>query len=510
MEKWYVAAKKADFDKWAKEFHISPVTARILRNRDLTEESQIQKFLYGKLEDCYSPWLLKDMDRAVEEILKAVKEGLHIRVIGDYDVDGICSSYILTKGFQMLGAQVDTAIPHRIHDGYGLNEHLIEEAKREGVGMIVTCDNGIAAAPQIELANSLGMRVIVTDHHEVPYIEENGERKEQLPPALAVVDPKRSDDTYPFPGICGGVVALKVIQAITEKTGNPGLINIQDELLEFAALSTVCDVMELKDENRILVKEGLKRIQKGYNEGLKALMEVNEIAPDRLSAYLPEVHESIAGIIAGKVREKYHHPVFILTKGEDGVKGSGRSIEAYHMYDAMTQVKHFFTKYGGHKLAAGLSMREEDIEPLRIALNKNCTLTEDDFIPRVHIDVAMPMGYADEALAGELALLEPFGTGNPKPLFAQKDLIFQAGFKMGANKTCARFRVKTPEGAIQTVVFFGDLERLGAFLNEKYGIGSEEALYAGRGSFPLSVVYQVGQNTYKGRTEVQYIMQNYC
>ena len=561
MEKWYVAAKKADFDKWAKEFHISPVTARILRNRDLTEESQIRKFLYGKLEDCYSP--------------------------GDYDVDGICSSYILTKGFQMLGAQVDTAIPHRIHDGYGLNEHLIEEAKREGVGMIVTCDNGIAAAPQIELANSLGMRVVVTDHHEIPYIEENGERKEQLPPALAVVDPKRSDDTYPFPGICGGVVALKVIQAITEKTGNPGLINIQDELLEFAALSTVCDVMELKDENRILVKEGLKRIQKGYNEGLKALMEVNDIAPDRLSAYhlgfvlgpclnatgrldtakralellqsftradamtaarelkdlnesrknltvqgiqradeyilehhmtedkvmviyLPEVHESIAGIIAGKVREKYHHPVFILTKGEDGVKGSGRSIEAYHMYDAMTQVKHFFTKYGGHKLAAGLSMREEDIEPLRIALNKNCTLTEDDFIPRVHIDVAMPMGYADEALAGELALLEPFGTGNPKPLFAQKDLIFQAGFKMGANKTCARFRVKTPEGNTQTLVFFGDLERLGAFLNEKYGIGSEEALYAGRGSFPLSVVYQVGQNTYKGRTEVQYIMQNYC
>ena len=285
MEKWYVAAKKADFDKWAKEFHISPVTARILRNRDLTEESQIQKFLYGKLEDCYSPWLLKDMDRAVEEILKAVKEGLHIRVIGDYDVDGICSSYILTKGFQMLGAQVDTAIPHRIHDGYGLNEHLIEEAKREGVGMIVTCDNGIAAAPQIELANSLGMRVIVTDHHEVPYIEENGERKEQLPPALAVVDPKRSDCSYPFQGICGGVVALKVIWAITEKTGNPGLINIQDELLEFAALSTVCDVMELKDENRILVKEGLKRIQKGYNEGLKALMEVNDIAPDRLSAY---------------------------------------------------------------------------------------------------------------------------------------------------------------------------------------------------------------------------------
>jgi single-stranded-DNA-specific exonuclease len=431
------------------------------------------------------------------------------------------------------------------------------------------------------------MRVIVTDHHEVPYIEENGERKEQLPPALAVVDPKRADDTYPFSGICGGVVALKLIQAIKEKTGNPGLVNIQEELLEFAALSTVCDVMELKDENRILVKEGLKRIQKGYNEGLKALMEVNDIAPDRLSAYhlgfvlgpclnatgrldtakralellqsftradamtaarelkdlnesrkhltvqgiqradeyiqehhiaedkvmviyLPEVHESIAGIIAGKVREKYHHPVFILTKGEDGVKGSGRSIEAYHMYDAMTQVKEYFTKYGGHKLAAGLSMREEDIEPLRAALNKKCTLTEDDFIPKVHIDVAMPMGYADDALAGEFALLEPFGTGNPRPLFAQKGLVFQAGFKMGANKTYARFRVKTPEGTTQTVVFFGDLEKLGAFLDEKYGVGSEEVLYAGKGNFPLSVVYQVSQNTYKGKTEVQFVMQNYC
>ena len=587
MEKWVIAAKRADFNQIGQHFHIDPVIARLIRNRDVIGEDKIREYLSGTVQELPSPWLMKDMEKAVDILEKKISQKAKVRIIGDYDIDGVTSTYILMKGLARIGADVDTYIPDRVADGYGIHAHLIERAETDRIDTIVTCDNGIAAAAEIQMAKDKGMTVIITDHHEVPYIEENGERKEQLPPALAVVDPKRSDCSYPFQGICGGVVALKVIWAITEKTGNPGLINIQDELLEFAALSTVCDVMELKDENRILVKEGLKRIQKGYNEGLKALMEVNEIAPDRLSAYhlgfvlgpclnatgrldtakralellqsftradamtaarelkdlnesrknltvqgiqradeyilehhmtedkvmviyLPEVHESIAGIIAGKVREKYHHPVFILTKGEDGVKGSGRSIEAYHMYDAMTQVKQFFAKYGGHKLAAGLSMREEDIEPLRIALNKNCTLTEDDFIPRVHIDVAMPMGYADEALAGELALLEPFGTGNPKPLFAQKDLLFQAGFKMGANKTCARFRVKTPEGARQTVVFFGDLERLGAFLNEKYGIGSEEALYAGRGSFPLSVVYQVGQNTYKGRTEVQFVMQNYC
>lgn len=586
MEKWYVAAKKADFDKWAAEFHISPVLARILRNRDLTEEGEIRKFLYGILADCYSPWLLQDMDRAVDVILQALSDQRQIRVIGDYDVDGICSSYILTKGFQILGAHVDTAIPHRIHDGYGLNEHLIEEARKDGVGLIVTCDNGIAAAEQIALANSYGMQVVVTDHHEVPYKEMNGIREEILPPALAIVDPKRSTCPYPYKNICGGVVALKLIQALLEKTGNPGLEKSMDELLEFAALSTVCDVMELRDENRILVKEGLKRMQHTHNEGLRALMEVNELAPEKLSAYhlgfvlgpclnatgrldtakralellqsmtkvdamsaarelknlndsrknltlqgveeaeryieahqvnrdkvmiiyLPDVHESLAGIIAGRIREKYNHPVFVLTKGEDGVKGSGRSIESYHMYEAMTRVKQYFTKYGGHKLAAGLSMREEDIEPLRRALNEQCILTEEDFFPKVHIDVPMPLNYADDELAGEMELLEPFGVGNPKPLFAQKDLLFQSGVKMGANKNFARFRVRTPEGQNQWLVFFGDLERLENYIEEKNGRGAVEELFAGNGKVTLSVVYQLGQNTYKGKTSKQFLMQSY-
>lgn len=587
MEKWFVAAKKADFDKWAEEFQISPVLARILRNRDLTSEPEIDKFLHGTLADCYSPWLLKDMDKAADLIQQAVSDKKAIRVIGDYDVDGICSSYILTKGLQILGAKVDTAIPHRIHDGYGLNEHLIEVAKGDGIELIVTCDNGIAAASQIELAKSLGISVIVTDHHEVPFVMENGTRKEFLPPALAVVDPKQEQCAYPFKNICGGVVAYKLIQALAQRTENPGLQKAMDELLEFAALATVCDVMELKDENRIIVKEGLRRLKNTQNQGLKALMEVNGIEPARLSAYhlgfvigpclnatgrldtarralellqsmtkvdamsaarelkdlndsrknltlqgveaaeayirehhmekdgvmviyLPDVHESLAGIIAGRIREKNNHPVFILTKGEEGVKGSGRSIEAYHMYEHMTQVKQYFTKFGGHKLAAGLSMEEKDIEPLRKSLNENSGLTEEDFIPRIHIDVPMPLSYADEKLAGELELLEPYGVGNPRPLFAQKELVFLSGFKMGANKNFARYRVRTPEGKTEQLVFFGDLERFGAFLAEKYGYGSEEALYEGRGDFQVSVVYQLSLNTYRGRTELQFVMQNYC
>lgn len=592
MEKWFVAAKRADFNKWAEEFGISPVLARILRNRELTEEAEIRKFLWGTLQDCYSPWLLKDMDKAVELILEAMAEGCHIRVIGDYDVDGICSSYILTKGLQLIGAKADTAIPHRIHDGYGLNEHLIEEARADGVGMIVTCDNGIAAAPQIELADSYGIRVIVTDHHEVPFrLEKNADgeevRKELLPPALAVIDPKQEQCSYPFPGICGGVVAYKLIGAIQEKTGNATLGEAMDELLEFAALATVCDVMELKDENRILVREGLKRMKNSRNPGLRALMEVNQIEPARLNAYhlgfvigpclnatgrldtaerglellqsrtkveamsaarelkelndsrknltlkgveevesyiaehgtakdkvmiifLPEVHESLAGIIAGRIRERYNHPVFILTRGEEGVKGSGRSIEGYHMYDAMTGVKQYFTKFGGHAMAAGLSMKEEDIEKLRRDINAACTLEEEDFAVRVHIDVPMPLDYGTEELADELELLEPFGVGNPKPLFAQKELLFLSGVRMGANKTCARYTVRTPDGATRQLVYFGDLERFGAFLDEKYGAGSGEALYAGGVQFKLSVVYQLGKNTYRGQTQLQYIMQNYC
>ncbi len=591
MEKWFVTSKKADFGRWAEAFQIDPVVARILRNRDLTDEPLIARFLGGTLRDCYSPWLLKGMEEAAGSVLAAIEQQEFIRVIGDYDVDGICATYILTKGFRLLGAKVDAAIPHRIHDGYGLNDALIEEARRDGVDMIVTCDNGIAAAKQIELANSYGIRVIVTDHHEVPFrmeADESGNevRREILPAARAVIDPKQEQCSYPFSGVCGGVVAYKLVQALGERTGDSDLDGAMEELLELAALATVCDVMELKDENRILVREGLKRLRNSRNQGLRALMEVNQLEPANVGVYhlgfvigpclnatgrldtakralellqsqskaeamtaakelkelndsrknltlkgveaaeayilehhmekdkvmvifLPSVHESLAGIVAGRIRERYNHPVFILTRGEESVKGSGRSIEGYHMYEAMTGVGQYFTKFGGHAMAAGLSMEERDIEAFRKDINEKCELEEEDFAVKVHIDVPMPMDYATEELAEELNLLEPFGTGNPRPLFAQKDLLFLSGYKMGANKTCARFIVQTPEGNRKQLVYFGDLEKFGQFLDEKYGAGSQDALYGGRTGLRVDVVYQLGINTYKGKRKLQYIMQHY-
>lgn len=608
MEKWFVTLKKGDFERWAQEFSISPVLARIIRNRDLMEDGEVKRYLYGGLKDCYSPWLLHHCEEAVLIILEHIKAGAYIRVIGDYDVDGICSSFILAKGLKELGAKVDTVIPHRIHDGYGLNESLILAAKQDGVDLIITCDNGIAAAPQIQMARDAGIGVVVTDHHEVPFTEEEGKRRELLPPALAVVDPKQEACSYPFPNICGGVVAYKLIQALLEKTGNRKLEGVMDELLQFAALATVCDVMELKDENRIIVKEGLKRLKTTENLGLKALMEVNGIEPGKLSAYhlgfvigpclnatgrldtagralellettvrteamsgaaqlkelndsrknltlqgveqalkyiddhmihkdkvmivyLPKVHESLAGIIAGRIREKYNRPVFVLTKSEEGIKGSGRSIEAYHMFDSMTEVKELFTKYGGHRLAAGLSLdmgdwsergihaadvpeelrtEEGKVDALRKELNERCRLTEEDFIPRVQIDVPMPLDYADKELAKSLELLEPFGVSNPKPLFAQKELRFMKGWKMGAKQNFARFRVRTPEGKEQELVFFGDLERFCGFLDEKYGEGCGDRMFSESCNYVMSVTYQLGVNSYRGNESVQFVMQNYC
>ena len=570
MEKWYVAAKKADFDKWAKEFHISPVTARILRNRDLTEESQIQKFLYGKLEDCYSPWLLKDMDRAVEEILKAVKEGLHIRVIGDYDVDGICSSYILTKGFQMLGAQVDTAIPHRIHDGYGLNEHLIEEAKREGVGMIVTCDNGIAAAPQIELANSLGMRVIVTDHHEVPYREEKGERQMVLPPADAILNPKQYDCPYPNKNLCGAVVAFKYIAALYERFGVPA--EELEDYYELAAIATVGDVMDLQGENRILVKEGLYRLRNTKNQGLQELIRANSLEDAKITAYhigfvlgpcinasgrldtaarslallnaktkeeaarlagdltalnqsrkaltekgkeeairiiettelkndrvlvvyLPDCHESLAGIIAGRIREKYHRPAFVLTGGETSAKGSGRSIESYSMYEELVKCADLMIQFGGHPMAAGLSIEEKNIEEFRRRLNVNCTLTDEELRPKIVIDVPMPVSYITKELVEQISLLEPFGKGNTKPVFAQKNLRVLDHSIIGKNKNVVKLKLLDPQGISVEGIYFGEAEDFVNFIREKDSI---------------SVTYYPEINRFRGRESLQIIIQNYC
>ena len=613
MEKWFIQTKKADFESWSRELGIDVVTARVLRNRDILTAEEARSFLGGSVNEMHDPFLMKDMKRAAEETLAAVNAGKSIRVIGDYDVDGVTSAYILTKGIKAIGGNVSTAIPHRVKDVYGLNDALVNDAAADGVKLIVTCDNGIAAAAQVELAVSLGMDVIVTDHHEVPFTEEEGEKKMILPKALAVVNPKRYDCEYPFKGICGAMVAYKLMQAVLSLGGNEALKGCMDELLEFAALGTVCDIMELKDENRIVVKEGLKLMSHSSNIGLNALIEVNSLDPSKLSAYhmgfvigpcinasgrldtalrafellnsgdkaealtiaaelkslndsrktltkegtesafryieehnladksvwiiyLPEVHESIAGIIAGKVRERFNHPVIVLTRGEDGVKGSGRSIEGYHMQESLTAAAHLLDKFGGHAMAAGMSLQEENIEKLDEFLNDHADLKEDDFAAKVMIDVPMPIDYATMKLAKELESLEPFGAGNPIPLFAMKDVELISMKRFGSEGKYARYNVKTPSGKQAELTSFTDPALFLSFLDEKFGEGSGKR-FEEAGGFPgnsvdssakaadksdgraatkapaplkINIVYSLDINRFRGRESLQYMLKNFC
>ncbi len=596
MSKWMVAAKRADFDAISQKYHIDPVLARIIRNRDVVEDKDIDRFLNGTREHLYAPGLLKDMNRAVDILLEKIAQGKRIRIIGDYDIDGICSTYILFRGLSKCGAAVDTAIPHRIRDGYGLNENLIQEAYDAGTDTVLTCDNGIAAYEQTAFANSLGMTVIVTDHHEVPYEEKDGVRQYRVPEARAVVDPKQEDCGYPFPEICGAVVAYKLVLALLAKKEEMDWREAMEselglELLELAAFATIGDVMELRDENRIIVKSGMELMKHTRNIGLKALMlatgtdaahikpytigfvlgpclnatgrldtaanalelfkaqdmEVAAVLAGDLKAmndsrkeltlkgveeairqiedggldkdrvlvvYLPEVHESLAGIIAGRIREKYCKPVFVLTRAEDGVKGSGRSIDAFHMYDEMTKCKELFTKYGGHKLAAGLSLPEENVDVFRRRLNENCTLTDADFEEKVMIDVPMPMAYASIGFVREIARLEPFGNGNPKPQFAQKNVRFVGGRVLGANRNVGKYTVADEGGKKYEMIYFGDIEAFDAYAAEKYGAAAVDNLYH-RGiqtaaeDIVLSVVYYPDINEYRGNVSLQMVMRYY-
>ena len=612
MAKWFVAAKKADFYGIGQRFHISPVLARIIRNRDIEGEEQIEKYLYGSIDRMYDAELLKGSGMAALLLEQKIKEKKPVRVIGDYDADGICSAYILKRGLQACGAVVDTAIPHRIKDGYGLNEHLVEEAHRDGIDTIVTCDNGIAASEQIALAKEYGMTVIVTDHHEIPYEEEtdtgSGEARRHyiLPPADVVIDPKQEGDLYPFREICGAMVAFKLMQLLFVKMGLPGLTlpdkasaqpgsavkqrSVLDELMEFAAFATICDVMPLRDENRLIVKHGLMLMKNTQNVGLRALMEVNQICPwidGKLSAFhigfvlgpclnasgrldsakqalellesrtrenavaqaaflkqlndsrkeltekyveeavemiengplkndrvlvvfLPDCHESIAGIIAGRIRERYYKPVFVLTRGEEGVKGSARSIESYHIYEEMTKCRHFFTKYGGHKMAAGLSMREEDVEAFRKEINALCTLTDDDLQERVHIDVPLPVSRVSFDFVEELELLEPFGTGNEKPVFAQKDLLFLSARVLGKAGNVIKFTVQDDEQKRWEMMLFHGKEEFERYASEKYGQAALDALYEGKSrGLVFDAVYYPGVNTWQGNTRLQLVLQKY-
>lgn len=573
MEKWYIEAKKADFEAIAQRFHISPVVARLLRNRDMTEDEQMDLFLNGTRESLYDPFLMADMEKAVTLMEGYLREGKKIRIIGDYDIDGVCASYILQKGLGYLcgrqgHALPDVVIPHRIMDGYGLNDRLIADAARDGVQVIITCDNGIAAAAQIAYAGELGIHVIVTDHHEVPYEQVEGIRRYLLPPADAVVDPKREDCRYPFKGICGGTVAYKFIEALfshmTQKTAETQ--QLLEECFAFAAFATVGDVMELNGENHILVKYGLQSIAHCKNPGLQALIEqcglkdralspyhvgfvlgpcfnasgrldsadrvlellnagskreamgiaaeLKELNTKRqeltaqgleeavqlvekeglkqdrvLVVYLPKVHESLAGIIAGKLRERYGKPVFVLTDGEEGIKGSGRSIEAYHMFEEMTKIRDMFLKYGGHKLAAGLSLPAGSAGEFRRRINEVCTLTEEDFVERVMIDVPMPLDYVTKELLSQMKLLEPYGNGNRKPLFAQKDVLFEQGRVLGKSGNVVKGRVKSPSGISFDAVYFGN------------GADFLSRIQKCRGN--VDIVYTPEENTYRGVTTIQ-------
>lgn len=529
MQKWRVYSKKADFDAIGSRFDIDPVTARIIRNRDVTDMENVDMYLNGTLDSLHDPMMMKDMDKAVSVIASSIRDNKHIRIIGDYDIDGICSIYILFKGLKMCGADVDYEVPDRITDGYGINENLIKQAYEAGVEVIITCDNGIAAASQIDYANELGMTVVITDHHDVPYEETDNGRRYIIPKAAAVVDPKQNDCRYPFKMLCGAGIAYKFIGCMVKEfqTGD----SIMPELLQFAAIATVGDIVDLLDENRIIVKEGLKLIANTGNYGLNALMAVTGVSRESINAYhigfvlgpclnasgrldsakralkmlvtddraeaerhagelkdlneerkkltseavdkavdmvensslkddkvlvifLPDCHESIAGIVAGRIREKYYKPVIVLTRGEQEAKGSARSIESYNMFEKLSECKDLFTRFGGHPMAAGLSLPEENIPEFRSRINEHCNLSEEDLTETVWIDVPMPLEYINEKLILELGGLEPFGKANPKPVFADKNISIRNIRAIGKDKQYTRMTITKDSGIVIDAVGF--------------------------------------------------------
>lgn len=570
MEKWMVYNKKADFQKIGSEFGIDPVIARLIRNRDIQDMKEIRSYLYGTLAEIPSPWKMKDMERAVQILQKKITQKKKIRIIGDYDIDGVTATCILLKGLKRLNANVDTYIPDRVKDGYGMHEQLIDKALEDGIDTILTCDNGIAAAAEIEYAKKEGLTVIVTDHHDIPFRDTEDGRIWIIPKADAVVNPKQNDCLYPNKNICGAVVAWKLIWALYERLGIDS-----DEIwdfLELAAIATVGDVMDLQGENRIIVKEGLKKLSSTSFEGLKALIcvnnlegaeitayhvgfvigpcinasgrldtaarslellladnmedamkladdlydlnqsrkamteqgkeqaiqsiEKNNLGKDRvLVVYLPDCHESLAGIIAGRIREAYNKPVFVLTKGADGVKGSGRSIEAYSMYEELVKCSDLLTQFGGHPMAAGLSMEEKNVELFRRRLNDNCTLTEQDLIPKIMIDVPMPISYLSKKLTEQLKVLEPFGKGNSKPLFAQKNLRAVGIRVFGRNRNVAKMLLIDENGIKMDAVYFGEAQEFVDFV---------------QAHDTISVTYYPEINVFQGRENLQVVIKNYC
>lgn len=585
MERWVLLRKGADFEAIGKKYQISPRLACLIRNRDVIGEEAVDRYLNGTISDLYDGMLMKDMDKAIDILKEKILEDKKIRVIGDYDIDGVNATYILLEGLERLGADVDSDIPDRISDGYGLNRHLVERAYEAGVDTLITCDNGIAAADEIAYGKEMGMTVIVTDHHEVPFDEHDGEKRYRIPPADAVMDPKQPDCLYPFKGLCGAAVAYKMMEALWESMGKDSAD--LDDLIENVAIATIGDVMDLEDENRIFVKEGLQMLRRTKNPGLKALIECTGIDKNSLNSYhigfvlgpcinasgrldtakralellragtqkeadilagdlkalndsrkdmteeavkqaeeqvetttiskdkvlvvyLPDCHESLAGIVAGRIRENYYKPVFVLTDAEEGVKGSGRSIDGYHMYEELNKCKEFLTKFGGHRLAAGLSLPKENVGKFREMLNKNCTLTEEEMKEKVTIDMEMPFGCVTEGLVKELELLEPFGKGNTKPVFAARDVTLLGARILGKDRNVLKLQVQDVNGCrIEAMLFHHADDFLGK-LEEQYGKTEVEALLKGRGrQIRISMTYYPDINEYMGKKTPQIVVTHY-
>ena len=585
MENWVLLRKGADFQHISEKFHISPRVASLIRNRDVIGDDAIEKYLNGTIADLYDGMLMKDMDKAVAVLGEKIKENAKIRIIGDYDIDGIQSTYILLEGFRMLGADVDSDIPDRMKDGYGLNRNLIDRALEADVDTIITCDNGIAAAEEIAYAKSMGMTIVVTDHHEVPYTEIGAGRRYILPEADAVVDPKQEDCTYPFKGLCGAAVAYKLVEALMEAMGKDA--EDADYLMENVAIATIGDVMDLVDENRIFVKQGLDMLKRTENLGLKALMGCTGVNVDKLSpyhigfvigpcmnasgrldtakralelleakkvaeadllagdlkalndsrkdmtaqaveeafiqvenselkdadvlvVYLPECHESLAGIVAGRIREKYYRPVFVLTKGAEGLKGSGRSIETWHMYEGLNRVKHLLSKFGGHKMAAGLSMPEENLEQFRKEINEKSGITPEDLNEKIAIDMQLPFECVNEKFIEELAVLEPFGKGNARPVFAERQVQVESARILGKNKNVLKLQVKDLHGTRMDAMYFGDVNTFVEYVREKFGDIACECLLRGHGhGIVMAFTYYPDINEYQGVRTLQIVIQNY-
>ena len=585
MERWVLLRKGADFEAIGKKYQISPRLACLIRNRDVIGEEAVDRYLNGTISDLYDGMLMKDMDKAIDILKEKILEDKKIRVIGDYDIDGVNATYILLEGLERLGADVDSDIPDRISDGYGLNRHLVERAYEAGVDTLITCDNGIAAADEIAYGKEMGMTVIVTDHHEVPFDEQDGEKRYRIPPADAVMDPKQPDCLYPFKGLCGAAVAYKMMEALWESMGKDSAD--LDDLIENVAIATIGDVMDLDDENRIFVKEGLQMLRRTKNPGLKALIECTGIDKNSLNSYhigfvlgpcinasgrldtakralellragtqkeadilagdlkalndsrkdmteeavkqaeeqvetttiskdkvlvvyLPDCHESLVGIVAGRIRENYYKPVFVLTDAEEGVKGSGRSIDGYHMYEELNKCKELLTKFGGHRLAAGLSLPKENVGKFREMLNKNCTLTEEEMKEKVTIDMEMPFGCVTEGLVKELELLEPFGKGNTKPVFAARDVTLLGARILGKDRNVLKLQVQDVNGCrIEAMLFHHADDFLGK-LEEQYGKTEVEALLKGRGrQIRISMTYYPDINEYMGKKTPQIVVTHY-